>query len=113
MFPQTDPDAESMDTRKATEDWAKDFVAPNSTRENKENLLTKHSDDDERSSPAYSMGSRSPSALENCPELIRAMEGVKYIAECAKQEEDTEKVKEDWKFVAMDVSVDIYGGGYR
>ena len=125
MFPQTDPDAESMDTRKATEDWAKDFVAPNSTRENKENLLTKHSDDDERSSPAYS--SRSSSALENCPELIRAMEGVKYIAECAKQEEDTEKVKEDWKFVAMvmdrmflwifTVAVigkqDIYGGCYR
>eukprot|EP00090_Calanus_glacialis_P003422 TRINITY_DN12536_c0_g1_i1.p1 TRINITY_DN12536_c0_g1~~TRINITY_DN12536_c0_g1_i1.p1 ORF type:complete len:457 (-),score=107.08 TRINITY_DN12536_c0_g1_i1:430-1767(-) len=83
----------------STEDWAKNFVDPIATRENKENLLTKHSDDDERSSPAYS--SRSSSALENCPELIRAMEGVKYIAECAKQEEDTEKVKEDWKFVAM------------
>ena len=47
--------------------------------------------------------------------------------ECAKQEEDREKVKDDWKFVAMvmdrmflwifTVAVigkqDIYGGGYR
>ena len=111
----------------ATEDWAKDFVDPNATREKKENLLTKHDDDDERSSPAYSTGSRSSSSLENCPELMLAMEGVKYIAECAKQEEDTEKVKEDWKFVAMVMDrmflwiftvvvigkPDIYGGFYR
>ena len=104
----------------ATEDWANDFVDPNTARENKEKLLTKHSDVDKRSSPAYSMGRRSYSALENCPEL-------KYIAECAKQEEDKEKVKEDWKFVAMvmdrmflwifTVAVigkqDIYGGCYR
>ena len=73
------------------------------------------------------MGSRSSSSLENCPELMLAIEGVKYIAECAKQEEDMEKVKEDWKFVAMvmdrmflwifTVAVigkqDIYGGCYR
>ena len=37
----------------------------------------------------------------NCPELFRALDGVRYIAECTKREEDSNKVKEDWKYVAM------------
>jgi len=36
-----------------------------------------------------------------CPELIRAVEGVRYIAEVTRREEDSNKVKEDWKYVAM------------
>ena len=36
-----------------------------------------------------------------CPELIRAVEGVRYIAEITRREEDSNKVKEDWKYVAM------------
>jgi len=36
-----------------------------------------------------------------CPELLRAMEGVKYIAEVTRIVEDSNKVKEDWKYVAM------------
>merc|ERR1712088_670402 len=38
---------------------------------------------------------------EICPELIRAVEGVRYIAEITREEEESNKVKEDWKFVAM------------
>lgn len=37
----------------------------------------------------------------SCPELYRALDGVRYIAECTKREEDSNKVKEDWKYVAM------------
>merc|ERR1719150_362115 len=36
-----------------------------------------------------------------CPELIRAVEGVRYIAEITRRAEDSNKVKEDWKYVAM------------
>ena len=36
-----------------------------------------------------------------CPELVRAVEGVKYIAEVTRIMEDSNKVKEDWKYVAM------------
>ena len=36
-----------------------------------------------------------------CPELLRAVEGVKYIAEVTRIMEDSNKVKEDWKYVAM------------
>lgn len=36
-----------------------------------------------------------------CPEIYRALDGVRYIAECTKREEDSSKVKEDWKYVAM------------
>jgi len=37
----------------------------------------------------------------NCSEIYRALDGVRYIAECTKREEDSNKVKEDWKYVAM------------
>jgi len=36
-----------------------------------------------------------------CPELLRAVEGVRYIAEVTRREEESNKVKEDWKYVAM------------
>ena len=36
-----------------------------------------------------------------CPELLRAVEGVKYIAEVTRIMEESNKVKEDWKYVAM------------
>ena len=36
-----------------------------------------------------------------CPELLRAVEGVRYIAELTRREEESNKVKEDWKYVAM------------
>ncbi|CAO1378124.1 unnamed protein product [Diamesa hyperborea] len=36
-----------------------------------------------------------------CPELTKAMDGVTYIADHTKKEEESTRVKEDWKFVAM------------
>jgi hypothetical protein len=36
-----------------------------------------------------------------CPEVYRALDGVRYIAECTMREEESSKVKEDWKYVAM------------
>jgi len=36
-----------------------------------------------------------------CPELERAMESANYMAECTKNEQESDKVREDWKFVAM------------
>merc|ERR1712210_206987 len=37
----------------------------------------------------------------NCSEIYRALDGVRYIAETTKREEESCKVKEDWKYVAM------------
>ena len=45
--------------------------------------------------------SEEEAGLAVCPELTRAMEGVKYIAEVTRIMEDSNKVKEDWKYVAM------------
>ncbi|XP_005178988.1 acetylcholine receptor subunit alpha-like [Musca domestica] len=36
-----------------------------------------------------------------CPELTKAMKGVTYIADQTRKEEESTRVKEDWKFVAM------------
>ncbi|XP_018302230.1 nicotinic acetylcholine receptor alpha3 subunit [Mycetomoellerius zeteki] len=36
-----------------------------------------------------------------CPEIKKAIEGIRYIAEHTKKEEESNRVKEDWKFVAM------------
>ncbi|KAJ8674852.1 hypothetical protein QAD02_010638 [Eretmocerus hayati] len=44
---------------------------------------------------------RSLSHWHHCPELYKAIEGIRYIADHTKREEDSTKVKEDWKFVAM------------
>ncbi|XP_023245996.1 acetylcholine receptor subunit alpha-like isoform X6 [Copidosoma floridanum] len=44
---------------------------------------------------------RSLNHWHHCPELYRAVESVRYIADHTKREEDSTKVKEDWKFVAM------------
>ncbi|KAE8748971.1 hypothetical protein FOCC_FOCC004377, partial [Frankliniella occidentalis] len=37
----------------------------------------------------------------HCPELHKAMDGVCFIADHTKREEDSTRVKEDWKYVAM------------
>ncbi|EEB10576.1 acetylcholine receptor protein alpha 1, 2, 3, 4 invertebrate, putative [Pediculus humanus corporis] len=37
----------------------------------------------------------------HCPELHKAIDGVKYIADHTKKEEADTRVKEDWKYVAM------------
>lgn len=37
----------------------------------------------------------------HCPELHKAIDGVRFIADHTKREEDSTKVKEDWKYVAM------------
>lgn len=42
-----------------------------------------------------------PGADGSCPEISRALDGVRYIAECTMREEESVKVKEDWKYVAM------------
>ncbi|CRK91227.1 CLUMA_CG004909, isoform A [Clunio marinus] len=46
-----------------------------------------------------------PNCLRNrwhtCPELHKAMDGVTYIADHTKKEEESTRVKEDWKYVAM------------
>ncbi|KPU75374.1 uncharacterized protein Dana_GF22443, isoform B [Drosophila ananassae] len=36
-----------------------------------------------------------------CPELHKAMDGVTYIADQTRKEEESTRVKEDWKYVAM------------
>ncbi|XP_041782428.1 acetylcholine receptor subunit alpha-like isoform X4 [Anopheles merus] len=36
-----------------------------------------------------------------CPELTKAMDGVTYIADHTRKEEESSRVKEDWKYVAM------------
>jgi len=54
-----------------------------------------------QSSKSSSLSPFSLSTNGRCPELNRAMESVKYMAECTKQEEESDKVREDWKFVAM------------
>ncbi|KAG5315505.1 ACH1 protein, partial [Acromyrmex insinuator] len=36
-----------------------------------------------------------------CPEIYRAIEGIRYIADHVKKEEDSNRIKEDWKYVAM------------
>lgn len=38
---------------------------------------------------------------QQCPELHRAFSGIQYIADYTKREEDSNKIKEDWKYVAM------------
>ncbi|XP_014289316.2 acetylcholine receptor subunit alpha-like isoform X2 [Halyomorpha halys] len=37
----------------------------------------------------------------HCPELHKAIDGVRFIADHTKREEDSTRVKEDWKYVAM------------
>ncbi|CAD0255872.1 unnamed protein product [Spodoptera exigua] len=36
-----------------------------------------------------------------CPELNKAIDGINYIAEQTRKEEESTRVKEDWKYVAM------------
>lgn len=36
-----------------------------------------------------------------CPELGKAIDGITYIAEQTRKEEESTRVKEDWKYVAM------------
>jgi len=55
-----------------------------------------HGDDPYRGYP----GTCYPPTFE-CPEIYRALDGVRYIAECTMREEESSKVKEDWKYVAM------------
>nr|AGK89908.1 nicotinic acetylcholine receptor subunit alpha 3 [Pandalus japonicus] len=40
-------------------------------------------------------------STQYCPEVIKAFEGVKFIAEHTRREEESVRVKEDWKYVAM------------
>ena len=42
-----------------------------------------------------------PPGSNECPEIYRALDGVRYIAETTRREEECCKVKEDWKYVAM------------
>ncbi|KAF4522314.1 hypothetical protein B566_EDAN011315 [Ephemera danica] len=44
---------------------------------------------------------RSAHHWHNCPELHKAIDGVRFIADHTKREEDSTRVKEDWKYVAM------------
>ncbi|XP_034944317.1 acetylcholine receptor subunit alpha-like [Chelonus insularis] len=37
----------------------------------------------------------------HCPELYKAIEAIRYIADHTKRDEDATRVKEDWKYVAM------------
>ncbi|KAG5891164.1 hypothetical protein JTB14_000552 [Gonioctena quinquepunctata] len=37
----------------------------------------------------------------HCPEVHKAIDGVRFIADHTRREEDSTKVKEDWKYVAM------------
>lgn len=39
--------------------------------------------------------------VQYCPEVTKAFEGVRFIAEHTRREEESVRVKEDWKYVAM------------
>jgi len=51
--------------------------------------------------PCQLHGDASGIRSNECPEINRALDGVRYIAECTMREEESVKVKEDWKYVAM------------
>lgn len=51
--------------------------------------------------PCQLHGDASGTRNNECPEIHRALDGVRYIAECTMREEESVKVKEDWKYVAM------------
>ncbi|KAK7063037.1 extracellular ligand-gated ion channel activity protein [Halocaridina rubra] len=40
-------------------------------------------------------------STQYCPEVIKAFEGVRFIADHTRREEESVRVKEDWKYVAM------------
>lgn len=42
-----------------------------------------------------------PYTWNKCPEVHKAIDGVRFIADHTRREEDSTKVKEDWKYVAM------------
>ncbi|CAG9815687.1 unnamed protein product [Phaedon cochleariae] len=44
---------------------------------------------------------REPLPWHRCPEVHKAIDGVRFIADHTRREEDSTKVKEDWKYVAM------------
>ncbi|XP_069948240.1 acetylcholine receptor subunit alpha-like isoform X2 [Cherax quadricarinatus] len=46
-------------------------------------------------------GTTENGSTQYCPEVIKAFEGVRFIAEHTRREEESCKVKEDWKYVAM------------
>ncbi|XP_045120668.1 acetylcholine receptor subunit alpha-like isoform X2 [Portunus trituberculatus] len=46
-------------------------------------------------------GTTDNGSTQYCPEVMKAFEGVKFIAEHTRREEESCKVKEDWKYVAM------------
>nr|WUR05313.1 nicotinic acetylcholine receptor alpha 3 subunit [Orius laevigatus] len=51
--------------------------------------------------PPPASGSTSRLHWHHCPELHKAIDGVRFIADHTKREEDSTRVKEDWKYVAM------------
>ncbi|XP_055846269.1 acetylcholine receptor subunit alpha-like isoform X2 [Episyrphus balteatus] len=63
-----------------------------------------HQQQQQRQAPCCSSG-RSCTTVRHrwhtCPELHKAMDGVTYIADQTRKEEESTRVKEDWKYVAM------------
>ncbi|KFB40114.1 AGAP000329-PA-like protein [Anopheles sinensis] len=51
--------------------------------------------------PGDKAGSNNRNRWLECPELTKAMDGVTYIADHTRKEEESSRVKEDWKYVAM------------
>ncbi|XP_065349725.1 acetylcholine receptor subunit alpha-like isoform X1 [Cloeon dipterum] len=60
-----------------------------------------HAPLDAESTPAAEEPLRPPPHWHLCPELHKAIDGVRFIADHTKREEDSTRVKEDWKYVAM------------
>jgi len=62
-----------------------------------------HDDDGSHSSQSTPLHSslRNFASLTRCPEVTRAIDGIKYIASVIKSDEESNEAKEDWKFVAM------------
>ncbi|GBP94036.1 Acetylcholine receptor subunit alpha-like [Eumeta japonica] len=52
-------------------------------------------------SPCRLHDTPAPRRWRRCPELHKAIDGVNYIAEQTRKEEESTRVKEDWKYVAM------------
>ncbi|CAG9802119.1 unnamed protein product [Chironomus riparius] len=70
------------------------IVQPSTTTEGDETMTTKTNKTENKESNIRHR-------WHTCPELHKAMDGVTYIADHTKKEEESTRVKEDWKYVAM------------
>jgi nicotinic acetylcholine receptor len=90
-------DADAIESPNVTEE---DFDLRSSPHYKLVNSCELHGPSAAAAAAAASGGGNGYSIYE-CPAIHRALDGVRYIADCTRREEESGKVKEDWKYVAM------------